>query len=101
MKVKKQIHGLSALSAESGGERGLLRAPETSGALGGHGSGALRTEPGMARRKALDPRARGPSSLFLLSEDNLLRRYTKFFIEWPYPFLSLVNGVLEQERASS
>ncbi|KAH7979723.1 hypothetical protein HPB49_010733 [Dermacentor silvarum] len=77
---------LSALSAESGGERGLLRAPETSGALGGHGSGALRTEPGMARRKALDPRARGPSSLFLLSEDNLLRRYTKFFIEWPYPF---------------
>ncbi|XP_077504522.1 calcium voltage-gated channel subunit cacophony isoform X12 [Amblyomma americanum] len=37
----------------------------------------------MARRKGLDPRARGPSSLFLLSEDNLLRRYTKFFIEWP------------------
>ncbi|KAG8192014.1 hypothetical protein JTE90_001744 [Oedothorax gibbosus] len=27
----------------------------------------------------------GPSSLFLLSEENLLRRYTKFIIEWP-PF---------------
>ncbi|KAL1421244.1 hypothetical protein MTO96_023221 [Rhipicephalus appendiculatus] len=81
--IRLEDIALSALSAESGGERGLLRAPESSGALGGHGSGALRTEPGMARRKALDPRARGPSSLFLLSEDNLLRRYTKFFIEWP------------------
>ncbi|XP_077535884.1 calcium voltage-gated channel subunit cacophony isoform X4 [Haemaphysalis longicornis] len=81
--IRLEDIALSALSAESSGERGLLRgAPETSGhALGG--SGALRTEPGMARRKALDPRARGPSSLFLLSEDNLLRRYTKFFIEWP------------------
>ena len=28
----------------------------------------------------------GPSSLFLLSETNLLRRTTKFLIEWPYPF---------------
>ncbi|GFU29429.1 hypothetical protein NPIL_649271 [Nephila pilipes] len=30
--------------------------------------------------------AKGPSSLFLLSDDNLIRRYTKFIIEWPYPF---------------
>ncbi|KAH7983151.1 hypothetical protein HPB52_009650 [Rhipicephalus sanguineus] len=51
---------LSALSAESGGERGLLRAPETSGALGGHGSGALRTEPGMARLGFLDCRCCTP-----------------------------------------
>ncbi|XP_055950226.1 voltage-dependent calcium channel type A subunit alpha-1-like isoform X4 [Argiope bruennichi] len=29
--------------------------------------------------------AKGPSSLFLLSDDNLIRRYTKFIIEWP-PF---------------
>ncbi|XP_054271366.1 voltage-dependent calcium channel type A subunit alpha-1-like isoform X7 [Macrosteles quadrilineatus] len=29
--------------------------------------------------------AKGPSSLFLLSEDNPLRRYTRFIIEWP-PF---------------
>ncbi|GFQ81934.1 hypothetical protein TNCT_155161 [Trichonephila clavata] len=33
--------------------------------------------------------AKGPSSLFLLSDDNLIRRYTKFIIEWPYPFLFL------------
>lgn len=29
----------------------------------------------------------GPSSLFLFSTDNPVRRYTKFIIEWPYPFL--------------
>ncbi|CAH0559083.1 unnamed protein product [Brassicogethes aeneus] len=28
----------------------------------------------------------GPSSLFLFSEENLIRRYTRFIIEWPYPF---------------
>lgn len=28
----------------------------------------------------------GPSSLFLFSTDNPVRRYTKFIIEWPYPF---------------
>lgn len=28
----------------------------------------------------------GPSSLFLLSEENPIRRYTRFIIEWPYPF---------------
>ncbi|GIY88807.1 hypothetical protein CDAR_438831 [Caerostris darwini] len=32
--------------------------------------------------------AKGPSSLFLLSDDNLIRRYTKFIIEWPYPFFA-------------
>lgn len=37
----------------------------------------------MARRKAADPGAKGPSSLFLFSEDNFIRRHTKFFIEWP------------------
>jgi hypothetical protein len=29
--------------------------------------------------------ATGPSSLFILSERNFLRRTTKFLIEWPYP----------------
>ncbi|KAF0766466.1 Uncharacterized protein FWK35_00011203, partial [Aphis craccivora] len=28
----------------------------------------------------------GPSSLFLFSTDNPVRRYTRFIIEWPYPF---------------
>lgn len=32
-----------------------------------------------------EPGQRGPSALFLLSEDNPLRRYTRFIIEWP-PF---------------
>ncbi|XP_070508107.1 voltage-dependent calcium channel type A subunit alpha-1 isoform X4 [Chironomus tepperi] len=31
------------------------------------------------------PPVSGPSSLFVLSEENLIRRYTKFIIEWP-PF---------------
>ena len=30
--------------------------------------------------------AKGPTSLFFLSEDNPIRRYTRFIIEWPYPF---------------
>ncbi|PSN29858.1 Voltage-dependent calcium channel type A subunit alpha-1 [Blattella germanica] len=29
--------------------------------------------------------AKGPTSLFFLSEDNPIRRYTRFIIEWP-PF---------------
>lgn len=28
----------------------------------------------------------GPTSLFLFSEENPIRRYTRFIIEWPYPF---------------
>lgn len=31
------------------------------------------------------PPVSGPTSLFILSEENILRRYTKFIIEWP-PF---------------
>lgn len=31
------------------------------------------------------PHSGGPSSLFILSEDNIIRRYTRFVIEWP-PF---------------
>lgn len=29
----------------------------------------------------------GPSSLFLFSEENPIRRYTRFIIEWPYPLM--------------
>jgi hypothetical protein len=31
------------------------------------------------------PTQAGPSSLFILSDENIIRRYTKFIIEWP-PF---------------
>lgn len=43
------------------------------------------------------PEKRGPSSLFIFSEDNVVRRYTRFIIEWPYPlhtplyFFLLIN----------
>lgn len=29
----------------------------------------------------------GPSSLFIFSETNAIRRYTRFIIEWPYPLI--------------
>ena len=45
------------------------------GMMRGREAGGLRGSRGMA----------SPSSLFLLSETNLLRRTTKFLIEWPYP----------------
>jgi hypothetical protein len=31
------------------------------------------------------PPVQGPTSLFILSDENIIRRYTKFIIEWP-PF---------------
>ncbi|KAK9871164.1 hypothetical protein WA026_011446 [Henosepilachna vigintioctopunctata] len=31
----------------------------------------------------------GPSSLFLLTDQNIIRRYTRFIIEWPYPFKTI------------
>lgn len=30
-----------------------------------------------------------PTSLFILTEKNIIRRYTRFIIEWPYPFIYL------------
>ncbi|XP_023217399.1 voltage-dependent calcium channel type A subunit alpha-1-like isoform X2 [Centruroides sculpturatus] len=41
----------------------------------------------MARKRGQQlKRGEGPSSLFLLSDKNIVRRCTKFIIEWPYPF---------------
>jgi len=37
------------------------------------------------KRKTLDEKKEGPTSLFILRESNYLRRATKFLIEWP-PF---------------
>ncbi|VVC29317.1 Voltage-dependent calcium channel, alpha-1 subunit,Voltage-dependent L-type calcium channel, IQ- [Cinara cedri] len=37
----------------------------------------------------------GPSSLFLFSTDNPVRRYTRFIIEWPYPFESLHSTLIQ------
>ncbi|XP_076348090.1 voltage-dependent calcium channel type A subunit alpha-1-like [Tachypleus tridentatus] len=43
----------------------------------------------MAKRKSNQAEQEGriPTSLFILREDNIIRRYTKFIIEWPYPFM--------------
>ena len=42
---------------------------------------------GKRRPGALEPGQTGPTSLFILSETNIIRRTTKFLIEWPYPNL--------------
>ena len=39
----------------------------------------------MAKKKKLDEKKEGPTSLFILRETNFIRRATKFLIEWP-PF---------------
>ncbi|KAF0292814.1 Voltage-dependent calcium channel type A subunit alpha-1 [Amphibalanus amphitrite] len=41
----------------------------------------------MAKKSAAPSQdGRRPTSLFIFSETNPIRRYTKFIIEWPYPF---------------
>ena len=37
------------------------------------------------KKGAVDEKKEGPTSLFILSETNIIRRLTKFLIEWP-PF---------------
>ena len=37
------------------------------------------------KKKGVEEKKEGPSSLFILSETNIIRRLTKFLIEWP-PF---------------
>jgi hypothetical protein len=39
----------------------------------------------MAKKKKVEEKKEGPTSLFILRESNLIRRLTKFLIEWP-PF---------------
>jgi len=39
----------------------------------------------MGKKKKVEEKKEGPTSLFILRESNLLRRLTKFLIEWP-PF---------------
>ena len=37
------------------------------------------------KKKGVEEKKEGPTSLFILSENNIIRRLTKFLIEWP-PF---------------
>ncbi len=38
---------------------------------------------------SVEKAAPGPSSLFIFSENNAIRRYTRFIIDWPYPLAQL------------
>ncbi|CAO1437735.1 unnamed protein product [Diamesa serratosioi] len=53
--------------------------------LGHHSAYHLADRMGGPSKQGELPAGSGPSSLFILSEENPLRRYTKFIIEWP-PF---------------
>ncbi|XP_049341979.1 voltage-dependent R-type calcium channel subunit alpha-1E-like [Astyanax mexicanus] len=39
-------------------------------------------------------------SLFIFSEDNVVRKYAKKIIEWPYPFLLVLMSETEPDPAS-
>jgi len=76
-------HEAAALQAAQGTSSGRQFAGAggtfLGGALGGSSADA------MGGQQAQHPG--GSTSLFLLSEENIIRRYTRFIIEWPYPFL--------------
>ncbi|XP_022652390.1 voltage-dependent calcium channel type A subunit alpha-1-like isoform X3 [Varroa destructor] len=87
---------LSALSAEaSGGGPGSRYGARPSdsplqspGAVGVGQFDMTKKKKGAAR----EPGEKGPTALFLLSEDNPLRRCTRFLIEWPpFEFMVLVT----------
>lgn len=52
----------------------------------------------MASKRKMGPQlgtpttGKGPSSLFIFSDDNFIRRHTRFIIEWPYPFPQTQNS---------
>lgn len=79
--------------AESGGAR---RGDKHGGlSNGGVGDPLLQGDPLMnqqnqprklgKKKKVVDEKKEGPTSLFILTESNIIRRLTKFLIEWP-PF---------------
>ena len=71
------------LAAADQAARARDKASEDPDGAGGVGSSAM----GKRRPGGLEPGQAGPSSLFILSENNIIRKTTKFLIEWPYPNL--------------
>ena len=71
------------LAAADQAARARDKASEDPDGAGGVGSSAM----GKRRPGGLEPGQAGPSSLFILSENNVIRKTTKFLIEWPYPNL--------------
>jgi hypothetical protein len=55
---------------------------------------AIAAVPRMAKKKKVEEKKKGPSSLFILSDTNLLRRATRFLIEWA-PFENCVVLAVE------
>ncbi|KAG8186473.1 hypothetical protein JTE90_009232 [Oedothorax gibbosus] len=54
----------------------------------GYGLSSVRRDHPMAKKKGpVAPVGKGPSSLFFFSERHIVRRITKFIIDWPYPFI--------------
>ncbi len=48
----------------------------------------------MAKKKKVEEKKEGPTSLFILRESNLIRRLTKFLIEWPpFEYTVLVSAL--------
>ncbi|XP_023245623.1 voltage-dependent calcium channel type A subunit alpha-1 [Copidosoma floridanum] len=52
---------------------------------GGEVSGLVEMAPGRGQIGGADDGNKGPTSLFILTEDNCIRKHTRFIIEWP-PF---------------
>ena len=78
-----KFHPIFRLAAADQAARARDKASEDPDGAGGVGSSAM----GKRRPGGLEPGQAGPSSLFILSENNVIRKTTKFLIEWPYPNL--------------
>lgn len=50
------------------------------------GMGRPRSHHHHPHNRPQEPEPPGPNSLFLFGTETFVRKYTKFIIEWPYPF---------------
>ena len=66
------------------------RAAAASGEDGGRAGPPGYSAMGGKKGPPPQPGVKEPSSLFILADDNCLRKYTKFIIEWPYPFSNIL-----------
>lgn len=50
-----------------------------------------------SKKKAKDKNKGPPTSLFIFSGDNILRRCTIFIMDWPYPFTHILVSCTEED----
>ncbi|XP_023224863.1 voltage-dependent calcium channel type A subunit alpha-1-like [Centruroides sculpturatus] len=91
--MKLEDVALSAVSLENIGtvEKTKERTPSIS-KYGHISNGKLPTTPYIEMAKKKQKGAQDdpvPSSLFIFGSNNIIRRCTRFLIEWPYPFISV------------